>query len=198
MASKKTTKSAPAKKSTTRQAPSKADFIRQHPNLSVKDLIATAEKAGLKLSENYIYTLRSEAKKKSAADKGKKKTSAAVKTQPTVAKKPTPKGAPPSKADFIRKHPGLRATELVATGKKAGVKFNANYVYTLRSADNQKKTAPSKVGMKSTRAAPKGLAKPSGSLEETFIAAILELGATRAQELFESTLSRVRGLAHHK
>ena len=147
------------------------------------------------LSENYIYTLRSEAKK-GTAGKGKKKTSHAAKAP--ALKKASSKGLAPSKADFIRQHPALSAMELVAAGKKAGVKFGPNYVYTLRSADKQKGSTPSKVGMKGTRAATKGLAKPSNSLEETFIGAILELGATRAQELFESTLIRVRGLAHHK
>ncbi len=118
MAAKKTSKSKISAKKTTKSQVNKSQFIRDNPSLSVPELIAKAKKAGFELSPAFIYTLRSEARKK----QGK----------------------------------ATKAISLVGKPHKTG---------------------------------------PSGSVEQQFVAAILEMGASRAEQLFRTTVNKVRALA---
>jgi hypothetical protein len=64
---------------------SKADFVRSQPaEMPAKEVVAKAKAAGLSVSDNYIYTLRYEAKKAgrtTAASKGSKKTTSVKSTK---------------------------------------------------------------------------------------------------------------------
>ena len=42
------------------------------------------------------------------------------------------------KTAFIRQHPTLKAAELVAEGKKAGIKLTATQIYNCRAVDKKK------------------------------------------------------------
>lgn len=55
-------KKAPAKRAAT----TKVDFVRAHPGMSAPDMIKAAAKQGMKLTEKYIYTTRSDDRKKAA------------------------------------------------------------------------------------------------------------------------------------
>ncbi len=86
---------------------------------------------------------------------------------------------PKSKAGFVRSLPSTAiAAEVVAAGKKKGLKLEVNYVYKVRAGGKKKrgaarKTAAVKTGA-STSAAPKSSStKTSGSIEE-MIAKIVE------------------------
>jgi hypothetical protein len=64
---------------------SKSDFIRSQPaDMPAKEVVAKAKAAGLSISDNYVYTLRYEAKKKAGktteASKGAKKLAGAKST----------------------------------------------------------------------------------------------------------------------
>jgi hypothetical protein len=78
----------PRKKKTATAAStmSKSDFIRAQPaDMPAKEVVARAKTAGLSISDNYVYTLRYEAKKQagktSGASKGAKKQASASSTK---------------------------------------------------------------------------------------------------------------------
>ena len=55
----------------------------------------------------------------------------------------------PNKSAFIRNHPSASAAEVVALGKKAGLKFAVEYVYSIRQAAKRaerKGRVPGKAG----------------------------------------------------
>jgi hypothetical protein len=55
---------------------SKADFVRSQPgDMPAKEVVAKAKAAGLSVSDNYVYTLRYEAKKRAGKTPGKPKGS---------------------------------------------------------------------------------------------------------------------------
>lgn len=64
---------------------SKADFVRSQPaDMPAKEVVAKAKAAGLSISDNYVYTLRYEAKKAGktpGAPKGAKKNASVKSTR---------------------------------------------------------------------------------------------------------------------
>ena len=101
----------------------KADFIRSLPtDMPAKEVVAKAEKAGISLTEAYVYAIRTAAKAK-AAKAGKK-----------TARRGRVAGAP-TKADFIRGlSADIPAKEVVALAAKAGISLTESHVYTVRSS----------------------------------------------------------------
>lgn len=61
----------PTKKTTAKPPMTKTDFVRTQCNVPAKDVVARAAKQGLKLTEKYVYVIRSQAKAKAA---GKSRT----------------------------------------------------------------------------------------------------------------------------
>lgn len=49
------------------KGPNKSDFIRQHPNVSAPEVVAAAKAAGIKLSPNLVYLVRSADKRRNRA-----------------------------------------------------------------------------------------------------------------------------------
>jgi hypothetical protein len=57
---------------TKSKSPNKSAFVRGLPeNLSAKDVVSKAKAAGMTLTENYVYTIRSAAKNKSKKGTGR-------------------------------------------------------------------------------------------------------------------------------
>src|SRR5689334_16817564 len=57
---------------TKSKSPNKSAFVRSLPeSMSAKDVVAKAKAAGMILTENYVYTIRSAAKKKSGKGPGR-------------------------------------------------------------------------------------------------------------------------------
>jgi hypothetical protein len=74
------------KSATDTKAMTKSDFVRSQPaDMPAKEVVAKAKVAGLSISDNYVYTLRYEAKKKAGktpgASKGSKKTASVKSTK---------------------------------------------------------------------------------------------------------------------
>ncbi len=53
------------------KGPNKTAYVLSMPDLSAKELSATAKTEGIDISEAYVYTIRSAAKRKQGAPKGK-------------------------------------------------------------------------------------------------------------------------------
>lgn len=61
---------------------SKADFVRSQPaDVPAKEVVAAAQAAGMSISENYVYTLRYEAKKAAKAAPASKSTKKVASTK---------------------------------------------------------------------------------------------------------------------
>jgi hypothetical protein len=124
-----------------------------------------------------------------ASKKSKKPAPKAKTTKPVV-----------NKSEFIRSHANKPPQEIMKLAKSKGIDLSIAMVYTILSEYRKKQgKSPTKVGKKAdhevgngrtTKASP----KPSGSLEQTFVAAIIELGAERAEDLFQATLAKVRAI----
>ena len=81
-------KSPSARKASKRTAStmSKADFVRASPGVSAKDLVAKALFEGIEISENHVYSVRSQDKKAASkkARASQQTTPKAVSTKPTT------------------------------------------------------------------------------------------------------------------
>jgi hypothetical protein len=186
----------------TPQKQSKSAFIHSlSSSTPAVDVIAKGKAAGLKLSKNYVYKVRTEINAKSPA-KG-----ASMTTKPVAAVTKV------SKADFVRAHAGLAPKDVVAKAKAEGVKFNTHYVYRVRGYDKTagktkvtkattpatKPSAPTiKQTPKSTtvrKAAPVPRPIPTTSSAETLLKAVAaELGLGHAMEILAGERARVRAV----
>jgi len=138
-----------AAKKTTNQ-PSKSDFIRQQPSsMSVADVIAKGQEAGIKFTSSLVYMVRgrqdgkatpkkASGKKSSSKKPGAKKTSTKVsapKKTATTSKTTAPKKSTESKAEFVRARAHLSPREIVEDAKGQGIKLDPSYVYNVRGYD---------------------------------------------------------------
>jgi hypothetical protein len=77
-----------------------------------------------------------------------------------AAKKTRTKKPTPNKSDFIRRHASLSTAEVIAAGKKAGLKISSSLVYMVRGRAAKskktvaKKTTPSKSAAPTSTSAP--------------------------------------------
>jgi hypothetical protein len=120
----------------------KSDFIRGLPSSTpAVDVIAKGKAAGLKLTKNYVYKVRTEINAKSSA----KPVATAVSSKKTTQ----------SKSDFIRQQPAtLSAAEVVAKAKAAGVTILLGLVYEVRRTAKAKKGTVKKTTTAKPTAAP--------------------------------------------
>ena len=121
---------------------------------------------------------------------------AAKKTSKSKApsKKTSPKPAV-NKSEFIRSNADKPPQEIVKLAKSKGIELSIAMVYTILSEFRKKQgKAPSKSAAKVAPNTAKASPKGSGSVEAQFVQAVLELGATRAEELFRSTVAKVRAI----
>jgi hypothetical protein len=169
----------PAKKTRSQPGPkktsiSKSDFIRrQPPNLSGPEVVKKARAAGIKLSSQLVYVVRT------------KMTKAKVKTPTeatsTAAPKPTT-----SKAAFVRSLPStIPAKAVVAQAKAAGMKLSANYVYLIRRGAKE-----SRGSVRAGRSVPRPITT-SSSAESLLKALGAELGLGSAIEILAGERARV-------
>ena len=107
----------------------KGEFVLSMPEtMSAQQIVAEAKKAGITLTDSYVYKLRRKgggstkkggAAAKGGAPKGKKAAS----------------GRSGSASDFVRSLPsGVSAKEAVEQAKAAGIKLTTGYFYTLKSS----------------------------------------------------------------
>jgi hypothetical protein len=183
----------PSTKTSSKSTLSKSDFVRAQPaTLSAAEVLAKAKAAGLKLTSQLVYKVRSSAKVTGTPKKttAVKKTSAPTKA--TVSTKP-----PKSKAAFVRGLPASTpAKDVVKQAKELGLSLSVNYVYNIRGA--------AKVAAKKKRAAAKspalvtvlngGRPTVSANAENLLKAVAAELGLGSALEILMGERARVRAV----
>jgi len=200
----------PAKKTST-NAPSKSDFVRSQPaTLSASEVVAKAKDAGLKLTSQLVYKVRSEgqakgkAKKPAAAKKpvAAKKPAAAKKAVAAKAAVPTKETsasvkAPKSKAAFVR---GLSAStpakDVVKQAKALGLSLSINYVYNIRGAAKlaAKKRRSGAASPAVSPVANGNGTRPSASAENLLKAVGAEIGLGAAIAILSGERARVRAV----
>jgi hypothetical protein len=170
---------------------SKADFVRNLPStMPGNEVIEKGKAAGIRLSKNYVYRVRTWANAATRAQ-AKKAPEKEVTTKGGAAKEPAG-----SKAGWVRARPHLSPKEIVEQAAARGIKFGVHYVYNVRRHDTA-----SGAGKKGREARAivdrKGAAVPrpitSASRAESLLKAVAaEIGLGRALEILEGERARVR------
>lgn len=98
---------------------------------------------------------------------------------------------PKSKADFVRAHPALSASAIVAKAKEQGIKMGVPYVYNVRGYDRKRRpgTRRGRPGRKAG-----AVTRPittTSSAESLLKAVAAEVGLQRALDLLEGEHLRV-------
>jgi hypothetical protein len=190
-------------KSASRATPSKSAFVARYGlDVPAAKVVADALAAGMSITANHVYAVRSDMKKKKKP--GKRAASAAKKASPTPKKaakvatpaKPTKTGAArgpkPDKRAFIESQPRTAtATAILAAAKKAGLSISDSYVRIVRG--HQKPTAPAKPQPAPT--APIAAVRSSDPVEMRLAAIVLEVGVVRAEELLRAVTGRLKAAA---
>ena len=155
---------------------SKSDFIRLHEGKPAPEIVRLAAKAGIKMSDNLIYVVRSYDRTRSAKAlaKGKDKAGAATPHEPEM--------------DLPYEHfwnairPGR--AEAVAKAEKASKS---------RATKAKSEATASSEGIQVTPEVTNVSASPSQGdpqdLEQQFVFLIMRLGVDRSRKLFEHTLN---------
>jgi len=125
------------------------------------------------------------------ASKKRSKLAPKAKTSKKTAAKPAV-----NKSEFIRSNASLPPQEIVAKAKSKGFDLSIAMVYTILS-EYRKKQGKSKTpkAKSSSTTTITGAAKPSASLEETLIDAVVDLGGKTVQDLLQTAISRVKATA---
>jgi hypothetical protein len=175
---------------------SKTQFVLGLPrDLSAKEVVTKAKEKGLKLSEAYVYKIRSSSKGDAP--------------EPMKVPRP-PSGGGMSKVEFVRSlPPGTSYADAAAQAKPLGIELSRAYFYVLKSG--AKKTgrgnaqAPKTRGPGSRRAAAtpsRSSMSPRGSglrlrsddqNEQALLDAVRSLGADRARSLIAAVETFERG-----
>ena len=178
---------------------SKTQFVLGLPrDLSARDVVSKAKEKGLKLSEAYVYKIRSSSKGGAPKPKATK-----AETKPAGG----PRTAGMSKVDFVRSlPPGTSYADAAAQAKPLGIELSKAYFYVLKSEAKKaggaaKPAAPTgrAPGRPSRAAAPSprrsnGLRLTSDDRsEQSLIDAVRSLGADRARSLIETIEKFERG-----
>jgi hypothetical protein len=183
----------PRAKTSKKTTISKSDFVRSQPaTLSATEVLAKAKEAGIKLTPQLVYKVRSDAKPKGKAKKSHAAGETAVTTTPSAATKP-----PKSKAAFVRSLPASTpAKDVVKQAKALSLSLSINYVYNIRGA--------AKMAAKKKRAAAKnpmvtpvtngGGSSVSASAESLLKAVAAEIGLAPAIAILEGERARVHVL----
>ena len=194
--------------------PSKTEFVLGLPReLSAKDVVVKAKEKGLKLSEAYVYKIRSASPGGSAkggsSRGGAPKRGAAKRAAPAAAKREAkPSAAAPTKAgmskvDFVRSlPPGTSYADAAAQAKPLGIELSKAYFYVLKS-EAKKSGSPAGAARqgrapgrppRAAASAVNGLRLSSDDRQEqALIDAVRTLGAERARSLIEALERFERG-----
>jgi hypothetical protein len=109
---------------------SKSDFVRSQPStLSGAEVLAKAKEAGIKLTPQLVYKVRSDAKPNGKAKTSRAARKTAVTTKPSAAAKP-----PKSKAAFVRGLSAGTPAKDVVKQAKALVSPSASTTSTISAA----------------------------------------------------------------
>ncbi|MGA2447546.1 MAG: hypothetical protein ABTD50_02590 [Polyangiaceae bacterium] len=174
-------------------AANKSEFIRQQPSdMSVAEVVEKARAEGLSIGAGLVYGVRRRARaKKGGRRAGANRAFAGPST--TAAAK-----ANQAKADFVRAHSQLSATEIAAKANEEGVALETGYVYNVRTSDkrSRKKSAatPRSVAGPQAKSAAKPGTSASDDLETLLVAVAAEVGLGRAIAVLEGERARVRAL----
>lgn len=162
-------------------------------DLSAKQVVDEAKKAGIAITEAHVYKIRSTAKAKTPkAGKSAGRASAS-------------KGATSSsqsKRDFVLSFgPDTKASEILQKAKAAGIGLSKAYLYTIRSAggasnkrgSGRKGAASSSPAAASAKAAAlRGSRGAAASVEAQFIDAAIDLGLAKAGDLLQRLRARLK------
>jgi hypothetical protein len=173
----------------------KTQFVLGLPrDLSAKDVVIKAKEKGLKLSEAYVYKIRS-------SSKGGAPSVAKSEAKPAAS---AARKSGMSKVDFVRSlPPGTSYADAASQAKPLGLELSKAYFYVLKS--EAKKASGSSLAMAPKVKGPgrpgrppangtNGLRLSSGDRQEqALIDAVRTLGATRARSLIETIEKFERG-----
>jgi hypothetical protein len=177
-------------KANTSKKMSKADFVRKlPPTMPAVAIVEKAKAAGLKLSTNYIYRVRTAINAKSRPPNAPTKSAsvAAASRTPTT-----------TKAAFVRALPATTpAKEVIAKAKAAGFSVSKTYVYLVRGTT--KGPAKKRPAAKATTSKPASTGAPppagkSSDAESLLKAVAGELGLGHAITLLQAERARVRSI----
>jgi hypothetical protein len=192
----------PKKTSPKKKPQSKTQFVLGLPKtMPVKDVVKAAKKAGIAITESYVYNIRY-----TAQQKGKKRPAVAPKLAAKKVPATTPKAKVAkqvSKTKYVLSLPkALTAAEVVEKAKGDGISLTAKYVYNIRGqAKGAKKKARAAKKPVATTTVAKVVAKApvratprTGSSEERFVDLVLDIGLARSTELLSKIKERVKVL----
>jgi hypothetical protein len=198
---KKTSKTSRKKKQQqAEKSGAKAEFIRKHPDLSVGDLVAAAQKAGIAISRPQVYGVRKAAQAKLRKSEAKQMTARAQVRKSSARRAPgeaTGSGkARVNKSEFIRSQPlELSAKQVVEAAAKRGMKVSAAYVSNIRSHAKVRQRASSAAArsLQAARVSPEAGASGARSDAE-FRKLVLELGVPRANQLLGEVAQKLKAI----
>ncbi len=161
----------------------KAEFIRNYPDMSTRDVVAKAKEAGISISEDYVYKLRSfDRKVKSSAPSSQP---AAAETPEVVA---TDTAAEPAAAPAPAAAAPVKRTRRARTPKQAKP--------ATKRAPAKAAKAPKVAAKRGRKAAAKQAPASSNTgLEQQFASIALDLGLARAEWLLSSLRARLTAFA---
>jgi hypothetical protein len=152
----------------------KSAYVRALPaSMSAKDIVTKAKKDGIMLSVSQIYTIRTNAKKKSKGPGGQSSGRA-----PSAPRSGT-------KSAFVRSLPrSLSAKEVVDRAKARGMQLSVAQVYNIRStASLKQKATRGRPGASAVTAGRAPAPSSVGDSEARFRRLIIEIGLQRAKAL---------------
>jgi hypothetical protein len=213
VAVKATPKPTKSSRPTGRKPGPKTTFVlAQDPKLSAAEVVKLAQAAGHTLTARRVHNIRWKAKQKGTpkaavqaapvpkAGKPTKVASPKAKLAPAKAAKPA---KPATKTAFVLGFPqGTSAADVVAAAEAKGITLTTAHVYAIRTSAKAKAKNKGKAAKTPKAPAVKTVAQPAfraaprtGSLEEHFVALVLDIGLARASDLLGKLKDRVRQLA---
>ncbi|HTU64077.1 MAG TPA: hypothetical protein VMF89_36680 [Polyangiales bacterium] len=178
------------KKTATKTYGNKTKFVLGlSRDLSAKQVVDEAKKNGITITEAHVYKIRSTAKGKAGAPKGK---GARAGAKPG----PKPSGDGLSKRDFVLSFgPDTKASDILKKAKEQGIGLSKAYLYTIRSAGGASQKRGRGAAGTRGRVASAGRAVSSfASHEAQFVEAAVHVGLAKAGELLDRLRARLKSL----
>jgi hypothetical protein len=171
------------------------------PALPIPEVVKRAKEAGFETSPSNVHRVRKEhgAPAPKPPSPGPVKVGAAH-SAPAAPKPPRGEDEGGSKAAFVRSLPRtMRARDVVARAKAAGIELNEKYVHRVRSMSGGKKRRKGGAAPAPAAAAPRAAAAPAAhaatpSSEVQFRKLVLDIGVSRARQLVDDVQKKVEAL----
>jgi hypothetical protein len=193
----KAAKAPAGKAATPAYTGSKTSFVLGcPPDMSLADVVAAAKAQGIEISPNYVSNIRATAKmKRKAAKQGKAAPVSAPASKP--AKEVAASGL--SKTEFVLSFPPeTSAADIIAAGKRQGIKLSTSHVYHTKATSKTKGTAAPKAAAApaAPKAAPRAAAAAPRSSDDdaAFFELVVRVGLTRAEAMLSDVSAKLKGM----